>query len=64
MVRLTPISSEVSTSVDDAGGPAGALSLIAVHAGRAKIVLALLKVRSAHFRLFISSTCEVGSPNL
>jgi len=45
MVRLTPISSDVSTSGEDQTSVPGALSLITVQAGRAKIVLALLKVR-------------------
>jgi len=43
MVRLTTVSSDVSTGADQSTPP-GALSLITVQAGRAKIVLALLKV--------------------
>ena len=53
MVRLTPVSSDVSTGADQSGPP-GALTLITVQAGRAKIVLALLKVRRiAYIQYFI-----------
>jgi len=62
MVRLTPVSSDVSTGVDHESTPPGAISLITVQAGRAKIVLALLKVSpvSSYFwtRIGISNRYE------
>ena len=61
MVKLTEVSSEVSSGADRSAPP-GALSLITVHAGRAKIVLALLKVSPISFLYpFDAHCCRIGT---